>query len=144
MKLNYCAKSISSAARRMANVLMSLVAIALMWHGAFFINTSAVAAPAPVLASVADNIEDAADSVRDGSKDLIRDTKRNVEKTANRNASKVDEADDDGTVVERKAQRDRSRIMQRAEEDAARTERAVDNNMNAVKGAVEKVKDAFN
>jgi hypothetical protein len=35
-------------------------------------------------------------------------------------------------------------IEQRASEDARRTERAVDNNMNAVKKAVDNVKDSLN
>jgi len=51
-------------------------------------------------------------------------------------------ADDKGSFVERKAQRDQAR-EKRAPEDADRTEKAVDNSMNAVKGAVENIKNAF-
>jgi hypothetical protein len=127
----------------MANSLLCLVAIALMWQSTFFLNTSAMAAPATLIANAADKIQDAADDVRARSKDIIQDSKNSVEKTANKNASKVDQADDEGTVVEGKAKRDRDRIEKRAEEDAARTEKAVDDSMNTVKGVVENIKDAF-
>ncbi|HEY9623094.1 MAG TPA: hypothetical protein V6C78_22250 [Crinalium sp.] len=141
MKLN---KRFSTVSNWIAKALFSLVAVALLWQGAFLFDTTAVAAPSPVLAtSAANHAQNATDEVRDRSKDLIQDTKRKVERTANRNASKVDQADDNGSFVERKAQRDRDRIQQRAEEDAARTERAVDDSTNAVKGLVDKVKDAF-
>lgn len=128
----------------MANTLLCLVAIAFVWQGAFFSETNAIAAPATLIAAdVGDQIKGAADEVRARSKDLIRDTQDKVEKTANKNAAKVDQADDEGSVVERKALRDRDRIEKRASEDADRTEKAVDNSMNAVKGMVENIKDAF-
>ncbi len=128
----------------MANTLLCLVAIAFVWQGAFFSETNAIAAPATLIAAdVGDQIQGAADEVRARSKDLIRDTQDKVEKTANKNAAKVDQADDEGSVVERKALRDRDRIEKRASEDADRTEKAVDNSMNAVKGMVENIKDAF-
>lgn len=128
----------------MANTLLCLVAIAFVWQGAFFSETNAIAAPATLIAAdVGDQIKGAADEVRARSKDLIRDTQDKVEKTANKNAAKVDQADDEGSVVERKALRDRDRIEKRASEDADRTEKAVDNSMNAVKGMVDNIKDAF-
>lgn len=139
MKLNYSMKSFSVIGK----VLFSLVAIALVWQSSFFLNTSAMAAPAQLFANIGDKIENAADSVRDNSKDLIRDSKKNVKETANKNASKVDEADDQGSIVEGKAKRDRDRIEQRAEDHAAKTEKAVDDSMNGVKGVVENIKDAF-
>jgi len=144
MKLNYWMKRISAVGRWMANTLLCLAAIAFVWQGAFFSDTNAMAAPATLIAAnVGDQIQGAADEVRVRSKDLIRDTQDKVEKTANKNAAKVDQANDEGSFVERKAQRDKVRIEKRAEEDADRTEKAVDNSMNAVKGAVEKIKDAF-
>ncbi len=144
MKLNYCIKRILAVGRGMANTLLCLAAIAFVWQGAFFVDTNAMATPATLIAAnVGDQIQGAADEVRARSKDLIRDTKDKVEKTANKNAAKVDEADDKGSFVERKAQRDKDRIEQRAEEDATRTEKAVDKSMNAVKGVVENIKDAF-
>lgn len=144
MKLNYCGKQFSVLGSRLAKVLFSVVAIALIWQGSFFLKTDAMAAPVTLVATSASNqVKGAADEVRDRSKDLIRDTQKNVKKTANRNASKVDQADDEGTFAERKAMRDRSRIERRADEDASRTETAVDKSMDAVKGAVDKVKNAF-
>ena len=144
MKLNSCLQRISVVGRWIASSLLCLAAIALVWQGAFFSNTNAMAAPATLIAAnVGDQIQGAADEVRVRSKDLIRDTQDKVEKTANKNAAKVDQADDEGSFVERKAQRDKDRIEKRASEDADRTEKAVDNSMNAVKGAVEKIKDAF-
>lgn len=128
----------------MANTLLCLAAIAFVWQGTFFLDNNAMAAPAALIAAnVGDKIQGAADEVRVRSKDLIRDTQNKVEKTANKNAAKVDQADDEGSFIERKAQRDQARIEKRASEDAARTEKAVDNSMNAVKGAVENIKDAF-
>jgi hypothetical protein len=144
MKLNNGVKQFSIVGNWIAKALFSLVAIALVWQGSFFSNINAIAAPSTVIATTAANqVKGAADDVRNRSKDLIQDTKKNVERAANRNTAKVDQADDQDSFVERKAQRDRDRIEQRAEEDASRTERAVDNSMNAVKGAVEKVKEAF-
>jgi hypothetical protein len=126
----------------MKKVVIAFAAIAMVWQCAFV--TAAFAAPAPLLATdFANQVKGAADDVRDASKDLIRDTKKNVKKTADRNASKVEEADDSGSFAERKALRDQGRIEERAENHAARTEKAVDDSMNAVQGAVEKIKDAF-
>ncbi len=137
MKLNNWTK-------RIAKTLFALVAIALMWQSSLFLNPAAMAAPTVLMTTnAAGHVEGAADEVRNRSKDFIRDTKHNVEKTANRNAAKVDESNDTGSYAERKAQRDRDRIERRAEDHAARTEKAVDDSMNAVKGVVENIKDAF-
>jgi ribosomal protein S20 len=114
-----------------ATLVFCLIAIAGVWQGAFLTNTDTLAAT-----NVGDRVEKAANNVRAGSKDLIRDTKNKVEKTANKNASKVDQADRKGTFAERKAQRDKVRIEERAENHAARTEKAVDKSMDAVKVAV--------
>ena len=144
MKPNYCMKRTLAVGRWMASTLICLAAIAFVWQGAFFSNTNAMAAPATLIAAnVGDQIQGAADEVRGRSKELIRDTQNKVEKTANKNAAKVDQADDEGSFVERKAKRDRNRIEKRASEDADRTETAVDKSMDAVKGAVENIKDAF-
>ncbi len=144
MKLNFWIKRILAGGRWMADALLCLAAIAFVWQGGFFLDTNAMATPATLIAAnVGDQIQEAADDVRVRSKELIRDTQDKVEKTANKNAAKVDEADDKGSFVERKAQRDKDRIEQRAEEDATRTEKAVDKSMDAVKGVVENIKDAF-
>lgn len=144
MRLNCWMKRTLAVGRVVVNTLLCLVAIAFVWQGAFFSNTNAIAAPATLIAAdVGDQVKGAADEVRARSKDLIRDTQDKVEKTADKNAAKVDQADDEGTFVERKAKRDQARIEKRAEEDANRTEKAVDKSMNAVQGAVDKIKDVF-
>lgn len=146
MKLNYLMKGLSIVGRFLAKTVFCLAAIALIWQGAFFSTTEAMANPAAhliIAAEVGDQVKGAADEVAKGSKNLIRDTADKVEKTANKNAAKVDQADDDGGVVEGKAKRDRDRIEQRAESDAARTEKAVDNSTNFVKRTVDNIKDAF-
>ena len=144
MKLNYFTNRFSTVGRRIVTTLLCLSAIAFVWQGAFFSNTAALANPATLIAAdVGDQVKGAADEVAKGSKNLIRDTADKVEKTANKNASKVDRADDQGTFVEGKALRDKDRIEKRAEEDAARTEKAVDKSMNAVKRTVDNIKDAF-
>lgn len=142
MKLNHREKWLPSLGSWITKMALSLVAIALFWHLSA-VNAMALAAPTPLMAVNSNQLQGAADEVRDRSKDLIRDTKRNVEKTARRNAAKVSDADDEGSFVERKAQRDQVRIQARAEEDAARTENAVDKSINAAKGAVENIKSAF-
>ena len=146
MKQNSLRKQLSTVGRFLATTLFCLYAIAFVGESAFFSNTIAMTNPAANLIAaqdVGDQVKDAADEVAKGSKNFIRDTADKVEKTANKNAAKVDQADDDGSFVERKAKRDRDRIEQRAEEDAARTQKAVDNSRNVVERAVDNIKDAF-
>ncbi len=145
MKLNYFVNQVLTASRWMATSLFCVAAVSFVWLSGFSLNISAMASPTTSLiaADLGDQIKGAADDVRAGSKDLIRDTESNVKKTANKNAAKVDRADDDGGVAETKAKRDKARIEKRASEDANRTEKAVDKSMNAIKGAVDNIKDAF-
>lgn len=145
MKLNYAAKTLSAIGRWIATAVFCVSAFTFVWQGAFFFNTAALANSTGTLiaADLGDQIKGAADKVREGSKDLIRGTEGTVKKAAKDNAAKVDEADDSGTAVERKAMRDKSRIQKRATEDANRTSEQVDRSMNAVKGAVDNVKDAL-
>lgn len=145
MKPNSLTKQLSTVGRWVATTLFCLSAIAFVWQGAFFADNSAMASPTLVATRDAgDKVKDKADDVAEGSKNFIRDTKNKVQDAASSNAKKVDKSTGDDSVAERKAKSDRDTIYKRAEEDAARTEKAVDNNMNAVKGAVEKIKDAFN
>ena len=145
MKLNHFTKQLSTLGRWIATSLFCLSAIAFVWQGAFFADNSAMASPTLVAAREAgDKVKDKADDVAKGSKNFIRDTKAKVEDAASSNAKKVDKSTGDDSVAERKAKSDRDTIYNRAEEDAARTEKAVDKSTNAVKGAVEKIKDAFN
>lgn len=148
MKLNYLMKRLSTVGRFLATTLFCLSAVAFVWQGAFFSNTTAMAAPSAMLIAGADigsQVQDKANKGARLSKDFIEDTKDSVKRTANKNADRVEQATDGkGSFVERKANRDAARIEKRAEEDAARTKKAVDNSKNVVKSAVDKIKDALN
>ena len=139
MELNYFMKKLSTLGRWIATTVFCLSAIAFVWQGAFFTNTSAMAGSSTYLIATSD----ATDSLREKSKEFIRDTKDTVKDAARSNASRVDNTADNGSTVERKANKDASRIQKRAEEDAARTEKAVDNNLNAVERTIDNIKDAF-
>lgn len=145
MKLNYFTKRLSTVGRWVATTLFCVSAIAFVWQGAFFSNTAAMANPAANLIAAADAGDQIKGKVSEDTrraKNFIEDTKEKVEKTANKNASRVDRATDDGSLFERRAKGDRDLIEKRAEEDAARTEKAVDNTKNAVKRTVDSIKDA--
>jgi uncharacterized protein YjbJ (UPF0337 family) len=147
MKQNYFTKRLSVIGRWIATTVLCMSAFALVWQGAFFANTSAMANPAANLiasADAGDRIQSKASEDAGRAKNFIRDTADKVEETANKNARRVDQAtDDNGSFVERKAKRDRDTIERRAEEDAARTQKAVDNTKNVVEKAVDNIKDAF-
>lgn len=144
--MNYLMKRLSTARRWMATTLLCLSAIAFMWQGAFFSNTSAMATPALnsiAAADLGDKIQGKASEDAGRAKNFIRDTEDKVKETAKKNAAKVDRATDDGSVAERKAKKDAATIEKRAEEDSARTQKAVDNTKNVVERAVDSIKDAF-
>ncbi len=146
MKLNYFTKPLSIVGRWIATTLFCMSAIAFVWQGAFFSNPVAMAAPTATLiadAGVGDKVQGKVSTDAGRAKNFIEDTKDKVKETANKNASRVDQADDEGSFVERKAKSDRDTIEKRAEEDAARTEKAVDNTKNAVQSAIDSIKDAF-
>ena len=146
MKLNYFTKRRSTIGRWVATTLFCVSAIAFVWQGAFFSNTAAMADPATNLiasSDVGDQVQEKTREDAGRAKNFIEDTKDKVKRTANKNASRVDQATDDGSFVERKAKRDRNRIEKRADEDAARTQKAVDNTKNAVERTVDNIKDAF-
>ncbi|MBE9037359.1 hypothetical protein [aff. Roholtiella sp. LEGE 12411] len=146
MKLNYLIKRLSTVGRWMATAMFCVSAIAFVWHGAFFSNTSAMAEPAATLmasADAGDQVKSKASEDSGRAKNFIRDTADKVEQTAKKNAAKVDQATDSGSFIERKAKKDAARIEKRAEEDAARTQKAVDNTKNAVERTVDGIKDAF-
>ncbi|BAT51990.1 unknown protein [Nostoc sp. NIES-3756] len=140
MELNYFMKKFSALGRWIATAVFCLSAIAFVWQGAFFTNTSAMADSSTYLIASSD----ATDGLREKSKEFIRDTKSTVKDAARSNASRVNDATDNNNTVERKANKDASRVQRRAEEDAARTERAVDNNLNAVERTIDNIKGAFN
>lgn len=147
MKLNDFPKGLSTVVRWIATTLFCVSAIAFVWQGAFFSNTSAIAAPAANLIAstdVGDQVQEKASVDAGRAKNFIEDTKDKVKQTANKNAERVEQAtDDNGSFVERKAKRDTDLIEKRADEDAARTKKAVDNTKNAVERTVDKIKDAF-
>ena len=147
MKLNDFTKGLTSVGRWIATTLFCLTAIAFVWQGAFFSNTSALAEPATNLIAstdVGDQVQRKASVDAGRAKDFIQDTADQVKRTANENAERVEQAtDDSGSFVERKAKRDRDRIEQRADQDAARTQKAVDKTKNAVERVVDNIKDAF-
>ena len=146
MKLNYLMKGLSTVGRWIATTLFCVLAIAFVWQGGFFSNTTAMADSGVNLiasADAGDRVQNKVSNDARRAKNFIEDTKEKVERTANKNASKVDQATDNGSLFERKAKEDRATIEKRAEEDAARTEKAVDNTKNAVERAVDNIKDAF-
>ncbi|MEH2276259.1 MAG: hypothetical protein V7K40_16080 [Nostoc sp.] len=146
MKLNYFTKQLSTVKRWMATTLFCMLAIAFVWQGAFFSNTSAMADPAGTLiasADAGDEVKDKTSKDAGRAKNFIDDTKDKVKEAAKSNASKVDQATDNGSSVERKAKKDAATIQKRADEDASRTKEAVDNTKNVVERTVESIKDAF-
>lgn len=146
MKLNYLNKPLSAVGRWIATALFCVAAIAFVWQGSFFSNTAAWAGSTQLIATAdaGDQVKAKVNKDAGRAKGFIRDTADKVERTANQNARRVDEADDNGGFFERRAKSDRDLIEKRAEEDAARTQEAVDNTKNAVKRAVDGIKDAFN
>jgi len=146
MKLNYLMKELSTVGRFLAKTLLFVLAIAFVWQGAFFSNTTAMANPTANLiasADAGDQVKYKASEDAGRAKGFIRDTTDKVKEAAKSNAAKVDRATDNGSFVERKAKSDAATIQRRAEEDASRTEKAVDNTKNAVESAVDKIKDVF-
>lgn len=147
MKLNYFTKKLSTVGRWVATTVLMVSAMAFIWQGALFSNSTAMAAPNTNLiasSNVGDRISDATNETSRKSKNFIRDTADKVEEAARSNARKVENAsDNNGSLVERKARKDAARIEAKAEKDAARTQRAVDNNLNAVERTIDNIKDAF-
>jgi len=147
MKLNYFTKRLSTVGRFLATTLLCVSAIAFVWQGAFFSNTTAMADPAANLIASADlgnQVQGKASEDAGRTKDFIEDTKEKLKRTAKNNADRVEQATDgNGSYVERKAKRDAARIGQRADQDAARTKSAVDKTKNAVERTVDSIKDAF-
>ncbi|MEH2452273.1 hypothetical protein [Nostoc sp.] len=146
MKLNYFTKQLFTVKRWMATTLFCMLAIAFVWQGAFFSNTSAMADPTGTLiasADAGDEVKDKTSKDAGRAKNFIQDTTDKVKEAARSNASKVDQATDDGSFVERKAKKDAATIQKRADEDSARTQKAVENTKNVVERTVDSIKDAF-
>jgi hypothetical protein len=146
MMLNSLTRSLTVAGRWMAKALMGVMAVVLLWQGAFVANFSAMAAPASTLIAAADLGSEAqgkASKDAGRTKGFIRDARDSVEKAASDNARKVDRATEGNSAIADKAKRDADRIQERAEKDASRTQDAVDNTKNVFENAIDNVKDAF-
>ncbi len=144
MKLNHFTKKVSTLGRWMTTALLCVAAIAFVWQSTAFSTMSAMAAPKLLAADLGNQVQGKVSKDAGRAKGFIQDTKERVENMADKNANRVDDADDSGSFIERKAQRDAGRIHVRAEQDAARTQKAVDNTKNAVQRTVDNIKDAFN
>lgn len=146
MKSNYVAKQLSTVKRWMATALFCMLAIAFVWQGAFFSNTSAMADPAATLiasSDAGDRAQEKASRDAGRTKNFIDDAADKVKDAAKSNASKVDQSTDNGSFIGRKAKNDAATIQKRANEDASRTKEAVDNTKNVVERTVDNIKDAF-
>lgn len=146
MKPNHVMRPLTVLGRWLATALFGVAAVALIWQGSFFADTTAMAAVhVPVLAAdLGSQAQGKASEDAGRTKNFIRDTANKVEETAQKNAQRVEDATDgDGGFIERKAKRDAARIQKRAEEDAARTQDAVDATKNAFERTVDNIKDAF-
>ncbi|MEH2420423.1 MAG: hypothetical protein V7K48_05585 [Nostoc sp.] len=146
MRLNYLTKQLSTVKRWMATTLVCMLAITFVWQGAFFSNTSAMAAPTATFiasADAGDKVQEKTSRDAGRAKNFIDDTADKVKEAARSNASKVDQTTDNGSFAERKAKKDAATIQRRADEDSARTKEAVDNTKNVVERTVENIKDAF-
>ncbi len=135
-------KQFSSIKRWIATSLLSLLTIAFVWQGMFLANNTAMA-DSMMLADAGDQIENKVNRGLEETKDFVDDTKKQVKQTANKNASKVDSATDNNSLLENKAERDSDRIEQKANKDAARTKGAVDKTQNVVESTIDNIKDAF-
>lgn len=147
MKFNYLMKRISSVGHFLATALLCVSAFGFLWQGAFFSNTTAMAAPYANLIAEADlgsKVQGKVSEDTGRTKNFIRDTKESLKETAQKNADRVEQAtDNDGNFIQRKANKDASRIAKRAEEDADRTEKVLETEKNVVERAVDSVKDVF-
>lgn len=145
MKLNVLTKSYHTAKRWIASTVLCLAMVVLFWQGSVLTAEAAIALPhsAVLATSNLDKAQDKAQRDAASTKDFVRDAANKVEKTARQNADRVDQATDGSNFLARKAQRDAGRIEQRAEQDAARTQDAIDDTKNVFERAVDNVKEAF-
>ena len=135
-------KQFSSIKRWIATSILSLLTIAFVWQGMFLANNTAMA-DSMMLADAGDRIENKVNRGLEETKDFIDDTKKQVKQTANKNASKVDSATDNNSLLENKAEKDSDRIEQKANKDAARTKGAVDKTQNVVESTIDNIKNVF-
>jgi alpha-beta hydrolase superfamily lysophospholipase len=149
MKLNLTIRHIASSFLTISfwvnKAVLSMVAIALIWQSVFM--SSSIALPIDSIATMnmKQSVEQKADKDADRTKDFVQDTKTAVQKTAQKNAKRVEQATNGkGNLLEERAKKDAVRINVRAEQDAARTQDAIDDTKTAIERTVEGIKDAFN
>ncbi|MDX2229474.1 MAG: hypothetical protein NW220_07540 [Leptolyngbyaceae cyanobacterium bins.349] len=135
MTLNSLKKSLLVLGHHVLTTVLGLLVVVGIWQGLPLANTTAMAGPAGDVITAEDlrnSISEQTSDLAEGSKNFIDAAKEKVKSMADDNASRVDDADDKGGFFERKAKKDRDRIMKRAEEDAARTKQAVDDNLSKI------------
>lgn len=145
MKLSFLTNGYQTAKKWIASTVLCLAMVTLFWQGSVLTNETAIALPhsAVLATSNFDKAQDKAQRDAASTKDFVRDAANKVEKTARQNADRVDQATDGSNILARKAQRDAGRIEQRAEQDAARTQAAIDETKNVFERAIDGVKDAL-
>jgi Skp family chaperone for outer membrane proteins len=145
MNLSYFSKHFSVVKRLAAAAMLCLSVTALTWQGGFVSNATAIANPSTnlIAADLGNKVKDKVSEDTNRAKNFVQDTADKVERTAKRNASKVDDATDSGSILERKAKNDKNRILDKAEKDSARTQDAIDDTKNVVERTVDSIKDAF-
>jgi hypothetical protein len=147
MNFHPFAKQRLSIRRRIASVLLCLTIAVLTWQGIFVSDLSALASPAAnwvAAADLGDKIQEKVGKDTRRAKDFVQDTQDRVKKTAQSNANKVERATDDETdFIGRKAKKDQGRIEAKADNDSARTQKAINRTEKAVKRTVENIKDSL-
>jgi hypothetical protein len=130
---------LSTLGRWTIAVLLCVSATAFIWQSPIF-SSAAMAAPhAPALATM-----DAGDKIKQDNKYFVQKTADKVKEAAHSNADRVaDASDHKGGFFSSKARRDVARIDKRANEDATRTQRAIDKNINSAERVVDDIKDTF-
>jgi hypothetical protein len=132
----------SSMKRWIVTSILSLLTITFVWQG-MFVNNNIAMADSLVLADIYNRVENKVDRDVENTKGFIQDTKEQVKETANRNASKVDRATDNDSLLENKAEKDADRIENKANKDAAKTKKTVDKTENIIDSAIDNIKDVF-
>lgn len=139
MKLNSFTKRLSIAGHWIAATVLFVCATAFAWQGAFLANTAAMASPHGTLiaASLDKDANHAAEETKRSNKSFVETVKEKVQDAAQSNAEKVQDTLGDDNPISRKAGRDAKRIVNRSEEDASRTKKAIDTNVNKAKDAAD-------
>ena len=131
MKPNYFVK-------RLMTGLFAVLTMASLW-----LSTPATIAAPIVLADAGSKAQAKVSEDTSSTKSFVRDVKDKVKDAAKSNAAKVDRATDGDNVFARKAKSDAATIEKRANEDADRTQKAIDTSKNVVEKTIDGIKEAF-